>query len=159
MKKTNEFTPKDEAHPSWVELSRRLGFSRRAIYNWRDMADAPKEPDPVLWQAFIEDHGLGQRDTKSLTEIKSAVESEKLRKLRRENEVAEGKIVTVESVASFLGELAAKHDLLITQKLKNELPSRVVGLPIAEVRVACLAVQQEVREATSRDFASWSATP
>jgi predicted DNA-binding transcriptional regulator AlpA len=70
---------------TWIELAKRLGFSRSAIYLWREMPDAPTEPDLVQWQAFIEQHGLGKNSTKSLTELKGEVEAEKLRKLRREN--------------------------------------------------------------------------
>jgi hypothetical protein len=156
MTKCPTFTPTDKENPSWVELSRRLGFSRTAIYKWRTLPDAPKEPDAVQWQAFIEDHGLGKRDTRSLTEIKADVENERLRKLRRENEVAEGEIVNVVDMANMLKELAAKFDLVLTHKLDTELPPLLVGQPIAEVRAICAKCHDEIREITDSGLLDWT---
>jgi hypothetical protein len=164
MVSNSQFTPEtetqqasaNESQISWVELAKRLGFSRRAVYTWREMPDAPQVPDLVQWAAFIEDHGLGKRDTKSLTELKSDVEREKLRKLKRENEVAERKIVAVDEAVSLLAEMAAKLDLLLTQKLETELPPLVIGQPIAQVRAECRRVHDEIRAVTKDGLLDWS---
>jgi len=141
--------------PSWTELAKRLGYSRGAIYIWREMPDAPTVPNVVQWQAFIEQHGLGKTGTKSLTELRAAVEAEKLRKLKRENEIAEGDIITLGLVTEMLSGLSAKLDLLLTQKLDTELPQLCVGQSIAEMRVHCRRAHDEIREVTDRGLLNW----
>jgi hypothetical protein len=140
---------------TWVELAKRLGYSRGAIYLWREMPDAPTETDLVQWQAFIEQHGLGKNSTKSLTELKGEVESEKLRKLRRENEIAEGQTIKVETVTDILSQLAAKLDLLLTQKIEVELPPLCVGQSIAEIRAKCRTQHDQIREITHAGLLNW----
>ena len=158
MENQSDFTPKAALKVSWVELSKRLGYSRRAIYNWREMPDAPPEPDPIQWQAFIESHGLGQKETKSLTELKAEVEGERLRKLRRENEVAEGQIVQVDDMVDFLRGLGAKWDMMLTQKIEVEFPPKLLGLSIAEIRAECRRAHDEIRDITHNDLTTWSPT-
>ena len=140
---------------TWIELAKRLGFSRSAIYLWREMPDAPTEPDLVQWQAFIEQHGLGKNSTKSLTELKGEVEAEKLRKLRRENEVAEGRVVPVDTVLEINGELAAKLALLLKVKLLTELPALCVGQPIAEIRAIAQQKIDEISDVTVKGLLDW----
>jgi hypothetical protein len=140
---------------TWIELAKRLGFSRSAIYLWREMPDAPTEPDLVQWQAFIEQHGLGKNSTKSLTELKGEVEAEKLRKLKRENEIAEGRTISIDDVTGYLTELAAKLDLLITQKVETDLPVLCLGQPIADIRAQCRRKHDEIREITHAGLLNW----
>lgn len=119
---------------TWVELAKRLGYSRAAIYLWREMEGAPETTDLVQWQAFIEQHGLGNTGTKSLTELKAAVEAEKLRKLRRENEVAEGQLLRREVLGPYLRGRASTFARLCRVTLEQELPPRLQGANISEIR-------------------------
>lgn len=140
---------------TWVELAKRLGYSRAAVYLWREMEGAPDTTDLVQWQAFVEQHGLGNAQTKSLTELKAAVEAEKLRKLRRENEVAEGRIVPVDTMLEINGEIAARVALLLKTKFVVEMPPLCVGLPIAEIRAIARGMVDEICDVTTRGILDW----
>jgi hypothetical protein len=91
-----------------------------------------------------------------LNEVKRLVELEKLRKLKRHNEVEEGAIASVPDVAAFLQKMAATYDALLTQKIDVELPPLVIGLPIADVRKACERLHDEIREITNRGLQNWT---
>ena len=140
---------------NWAELAKHLNTSRIALGTWRKMEGAPAEPDVDAWESFVAERGLGRTSSQNLTELRAEVEREKVRKLRRENEVAEGRIVRVDAVAEMLTDLAAKLDLLITQKVETELPPKCVGQSIAEIRAQCRATHDEIREVARRGLLKW----
>lgn len=156
MSLESQFTPDTEPQISWVELAKRLGVSRRSVYNWRELPGAPTTTNMAEWNLFVEQNELNVKDTKSLTELKAEVEREKLRKLKRENEVAERKIIAVDEAAGLLAEMAAKLDLLLTQKIETELPSLVVGQPIAHIRAECRRIHDEIRAVTKDGLLDWT---
>ena len=49
---------KDKAD-NWAALAVSLGFTARAMRDWRKLPNAPQTPDEAAWRAFIEEAGLG----------------------------------------------------------------------------------------------------
>ena len=122
-----------------------VGVNQRTVRRWRELEDYPG--DDVGFDALItwvDAKGLGlHKNTDSLTALRADVEREKLRKIRRENEVAEGRIIPVETMNTINGELAAKLALLLKVKFVTELPSLCVGNSIFEIRAVA---QQKIDE-------------
>lgn len=139
---------------AWADLAGKLGVSRQTIYNWRKLPEAPTEPDAEAWMAWA---AANRPDSThgDLNEVKRLVELEKLRKLKRQNEIEEGSIASVPEVAAFLQKMAMVYDALLTQKIDIELPPLVVGLPISDVRKACEKLHDEIREITNRGLQKW----
>lgn len=129
-----------------------LQISRETLYNWRKFPTAPKTADPVAWQEWREEHKPEGGDA-NLADVKRLVELEKLRKLKRENEIGEAKTVPVDEVVSSLREATAKWDSVLTSKLQQEAPARLVGKDIAELRAEMTVINDELREAMARELA------
>ena len=90
-----------------------------------------------------------------MTELRIEVEKEKLRKLRRENEVAEHRVVPLDVVLEINSELAAKLGLLLKVKLLTELPALCVGQPIAEIRAIAQHKIDEISDVTIKGLLDW----
>ena len=142
---------------TWTDLAIRLGTTRPSLAEWRKLDGAPETADIESWVAFVELRGLGRTSSRKLTELRAEVEAEKLRKLKRENEIAEGRTISIDDVTGYLTELAAKLDLLITQKVETDLPVLCLGQPIADIRAQCRRKHDEIREITHAGL--WSGYP
>ena len=142
---------------TWTDLAIRLGTARPSLAEWRKLDGAPETADIESWVAFVELRGLGRTSSRKLTELRAEVEAEKLRKLKRENEIAEGRTISIDDVTGYLTELAAKLDLLITQKVETDLPVLCLGQPIADIRAQCRRKHDEIREITHAGL--WSGYP
>ena len=140
---------------TWADLARMLGVTRQSIANWRKIGGSPGDPSVVKWRAFMASHNLGKTANTTLGELRAEVEAEKLRKLRRENEVAEGRVVPVDTVLEINGELAAKLALLLKVKLLTELPALCVGQPIAEIRAIAQQKIDEISDVTMKGLLDW----
>lgn len=140
---------------AWADLAGKLGVSRQTIYNWRKLPDAPISPDVDQWVNWA---AANKPDSShgDLNEVRRLVELEKLRKLKRNNEIEEGAIASVPEVAAFMQKTAATYDALLTQKIDVELPPLIVGQPIAEVRKICEHIHDEIREITNKGLQNWS---
>jgi hypothetical protein len=151
-KATSSQEPRKQAAESWTAVAGALRVSRETIYNWRRFPNAPKEPDVEAWQAWKEEN-KGEGADREIAEVKRLVALEQLRKLKRENEIGEGKTVPVDEVIAALREATAKWDSVLTSKLDQEAPARLVGKEIAELRAELSAIHDELREAMGRELA------
>lgn len=140
---------------NWQELATEIGASRQILAKWRKLEGAPEEPNVEEWRDFMAERSLGRLPTAKLTEIRAEIEREKLRKIRRENEVAEGRIIPVETMNTINGELAAKLALLLKVKFVTELPSLCVGSSITEIRAIAQQKIDEVSDVTTRGLLDW----
>ena len=68
---------------------------------------------------------------------KGQIELEDLRKKRRLNDLAEGKLIPRALVAANLGRIAAHWVSATRQKIENELPALLLGLDLPNSRVKC----------------------
>ena len=134
-----------------------VGVNQRTVRRWRELEDYPGDDvgfDALI--AWVDAKGLGlHKNTDSLTALRADVEREKLRKLRRENEVAEGRIIPVETMNTINGELAAKLALLLKVKFVTELPSLCVGNSISEIRAVAQQKIDEISDVTTKGLLDW----
>lgn len=140
---------------AWADLAGKLGVSRQSIYNWRKLPNSPTEPNVEQWTQWAAENKVDSTQG-DLNEVKRLVELERLRKLKRENEVEEGAIASVPDVVAFMQKTAAAYDALLTQKLDVEMPPLVVGQPIAEVRKIVERIHDEIRQITNEGLQKWA---
>lgn len=143
--------PKDAEELNWTALAERLDVSRQTIYEWRRIEGTPKTPNVAEWEKWVEQNRQGE--PADITEVKRLVEIEKLRKLKRENEIQEAKTIPMDEVTAALRVATAKWDSVLTSKLDQEAPARLVGKDIAETRAELAAIHDELREAMAKELA------
>ncbi len=126
---------------SWSKLAEQLLTTDRSLRQWRTRPGAPQTKNLSEWQNYVRDEGLGRPKDKELIELKKDVERERWRKLRRENEVAEGKLLPREILEPYLRNRASTFAAVCRVILEKDLPPRLQGAPIAEIRTTmCEAV-------------------
>lgn len=121
-----------------ADLARELGFSATAFSKWRkSFPDAPAGIDVTEWRAFIAKHGLGTRGNHQGATKTELAE----RKLRAESRLLEIKIakeerrlIDAKDVDSFLLFLSSRLKSVLYQTFQTELPPKLAGLDVAEVR-------------------------
>jgi hypothetical protein len=145
-----EKRPDGAVAKSWADVAGKLGISRQALYNWRKLEDAPQEPNVDAWLQWAAEHKPDANQ--DLQEVKRLVELEKLRKLKRENEIQEERTIEMDEVTAALRVATAKWDSVLTSKLDQEAPARLVGKDIAEMRAELAAIHDELREAMAREL-------
>lgn len=151
MSRSKTQFPKDAEELNWTAIAERLGVSRQTIYEWRRIEGTPKTPNVAEWEEWVEENR--QEEPADITEVKRLVEIEKLRKLKRENEIQEGKTIPMEEVTAAMRVATAKWDSALTSKLDQEAPARLVGKDIAEMRAELAAIHDELREAMAKELA------
>jgi transposase-like protein len=141
----------DRAGLAWADIAGKLGISRQTLYNWRKLPEAPTEPDLDAWIKWMEANKEGGASI-DLQEAKRQVELEKLRKLRRENEIQEGRMISVEEATACIRTATQKWDLALTQALDTEGPKRCEGKGVAELRMEFRMIHDELRAVSKRLF-------
>lgn len=64
--------------------------------------------------------------------------------------------ISIDDVTGYLTDLAAKLDLLLTQKMEVDLPVLCLGQPIAEIRAQCRKKHDEIRAITHAGLLNWT---
>lgn len=128
------------------ELARTLEVSEKSLRNWEKLPGSPRTGDAAEWLAYIEKNnlakGLGNEDIARLRAEKLEVEVAILKnKERRER----GELIALQDVQSYLVNVSAKFDQLITQKLDVEGPARTVGKDIVALRSEFSQIHDEMR--------------
>ena len=119
---------------SWSKLAEQLLTTDRSLRQWRTRPGAPQTKNLSEWQKYVRDEGLGRPKDKELIELKKDVERERWRKLRRENEVAEGKLLRREILGPYFRSRASTFASVCRVTLEQELPPRLQGANISEIR-------------------------
>lgn len=116
------------------QLAAALQCDGRTLRLWRKLPDAPTGDDLDAWREFRDAHGLGRVRSGELAELKKDVERERLRKLRRENAVAEGNLIPKDALAAAIKGKAHGFARILRYELEQNLPALLVGQPISEIR-------------------------
>ena len=117
--------------------------------------DAPKGTDVAEWRVFMEQNGLGREASKTKTQLQEQKLTEEIALLRLKRAQAEGSTVEVADMAAYVAGFSARLDQLLTQKLEVELPPRVQGKDIVEIRREARAVHDEIREIYNARLHEW----
>ena len=137
---------------TWAKVAEHLGCSRESIDALRRLPGAPKDKDLALWKEWVEANGHLKGGSRRLTEIKILIAEEELKKKRRENAIADGQVLAKADVEAAVTRAAARMSQLLTQKLENEAPARLVGKDIVETRRELRGIGDELRDAWNNDL-------
>jgi hypothetical protein len=145
-------------HKTHTALARALNVSSTAIRNWqRDFDDAPKTWTEAEWRDFIDRHGLGQAGPRK-SRRREELLVEKLASEVRLNQIkiqqAEAKLIPAEDVDNYLLFLAARVKSAMYQGFTTELPPKVAGLDVSDIRrlarehadLVCVSMQNALED-------------
>lgn len=145
-------------HKTHTALARALNVSATAIRNWqREYDDAPKAWIEAEWREFIDRHGLGQAGPRK-SRRREELLVEKLASEVRLNQIkiaqAEAKLIPAEDVDNYLLFLAARVKSAMYQGFTTELPPKVAGLDVSDIRrlarehadLVCVSMQNALED-------------
>ncbi len=145
-------------HKTHTALARALNVSATAIRNWqREYDDAPKAWIEADWRDFIDRHGLGQAGPRK-SRRREELLVEKLASEVRLNQIkiaqAEAKLIPAEDVDNYLLFLAARVKSAMYQGFTTELPPKVAGLDVSDIRrlarehadLVCVSMQNALED-------------
>ena len=145
-------------HKTHTALARALNVSSTAIRNWqREYDDAPKAWIEAEWRDFIDRHGLGQAGPRK-SRRREELLVEKLASEVRLNQIkiaqAEAKLIPAEDVDNYLLFLAARVKSAMYQGFTTELPPKVAGLDVSDIRrlarehadLVCVSMQNALED-------------
>ena len=145
-------------HKTHTALARALNVSATAIRNWqREYDDAPKTWVEAEWRDFIDRHGLGQAGPRK-SRRREELLVEKLASEVRLNQIkiaqAEAKLIPAEDVDNYLLFLAARVKSAMYQGFTTELPPKVAGLDVSDIRrlarehadLVCVSMQNALED-------------
>ena len=145
-------------HKTHTALARALNVSATAIRNWqREYDDAPKVWIEAEWRDFIDRHGLGQAGPRK-SRRREELLVEKLASEVRLNQIkiaqAEAKLIPAEDVDNYLLFLAARVKSAMYQGFTTELPPKVAGLDVSDIRrlarehadLVCVSMQNALED-------------
>jgi len=145
-------------HKTHTALARALNVSATAIRNWqREYDDAPKAWIEAEWCDFIDRHGLGQAGPRK-SRRREELLVEKLASEVRLNQIkiaqAEAKLIPAEDVDNYLLFLAARVKSAMYQGFTTELPPKVAGLDVSDIRrlarehadLVCVSMQNALED-------------
>ena len=145
-----EHATRNTQHEDWVssdaKLSQLFGPHRASFPRFRKQyADAPR-PRPngdhstSAWRAFFASHPealdkAGQDKTLSRLETKDAIEAEKLREKKFNNDLKEGLYLPKAETAAALRDLGELQKSTMRTALEDDLPPVIQNQPAAAIRV------------------------
>jgi hypothetical protein len=150
------------ARPKYVDsvkaAANALGYPEAAIQYLKDQGcDA--------WQGsrcyidrldeWIDENGLPEVPESELDRWNLEIAKERARKLKIQNDIEEGKTVSMEVVGSFLLELALRTKNRLKKTLEDELPPVLAGKPADEIRALNKGVVDEICEGMQREMNEW----
>ncbi len=141
---------------TWKALAAKLETTLQSLHRWRQMDDAPAEPNLEAWQAFKTLRTLGRdRPTSELVALKAELLREQIKRERARNRRESGDVIDREVVEAMLVTLGQKLNLLLRLKLEVELGPRMVGKNAAEVCVEGALIVDEIREIINANLATF----
>jgi len=141
---------------TWKALAEKLETSLQSLHRWRQMDDAPAEPNLEAWQAFKALRILGRdRPTSELAVLKAELLREQIKRERGRNARESGDVIDRIVVETMLVTLGQKLDLLLRLKLEVELGPRMVGKNAAEMCVEGALIVDEIREVVNANLATF----
>lgn len=141
---------------TWKALAEKLETSLQSLHRWRQLDDAPTEPNLEAWQSFKTLRTLGRdRPTSELAVLKAELLREQIKRERARNARESGEVIDREVVETMLVTLGQKLNLLLRLKLEVELGPRMVGKNAAEVCVEGALIVDEIREIINANLATF----
>ena len=108
------------------------------------------------WKRFYEGH-IEPMDEPSLKEQRMMLLAEQTREKRRENEVAEGKLVDVETLLKQVGPALSRVREMMAQKIEQEMPTALAGVDVPTGRIIAARLADEMFAEFKKCFETWGA--
>ena len=141
---------------TWKALAAKLETTLQSLHRWRQMDDAPTEPNLEAWQAFKARQNLGRdRPTSELVALKAELLREQIKRERARNRRESAQVIDREVVETMLVTLGQKLDLLLRLKLEVELGPRMAGKNAGEANVEGGEILAEIREVVNANLATF----
>lgn len=121
-------------------LAKKLGCSHASIASWRARFPgvAPAGNDVRRWRKFLRVHGLGGTAAGELAQLRRAritAEELRVRKLRRELDIADRQTITIAEVDAMHLQMATTLRAELYNACESVLPVKLEGLTAVQVRV------------------------
>jgi hypothetical protein len=127
-------SPDTPQKKSWRVLAGELQTTDRSLRLWRGRPGAPKVPDAQQWRAYMAGEGLGRPRSGELTELKALLLREQIAAAKRRNDRESGQLLPMDTLGDELRARSAGFGMLLRHTLENDLPPKLLGQPIAEIR-------------------------
>lgn len=138
------------------DVAAALNCSAEALRTWSKLKGAPGTWDIEEWRRFVDANNLNKGNSVSLAVLKVEIAQEELKKKRRENAIAEGRMIEEGVVQDFLRDWMAKLDMALTAELEVNTPPLVAGRSVPEVRECLRGVHDRIRDATKNGLLKWT---
>jgi len=138
------------------DVAAALNCSAESLRTWSKLKGAPASWDIAEWRRFVDTNNLNKGNSVSLATLKVEIAHEELKKKRRENSVAEGKMIEEGTVQDFLRDWMAKLDMALTSELEVNAPPLLAGRSVVEVREKLREVHDKIRDATKNGLLKWT---
>lgn len=89
--------------------------------------------------------------------IKEAIDDEKYRKLKLENDEAAGLLEPMENIEAFLGEFGSKQNQILHQRLEVEAPIATANMDASVIAIINGRIGDEIRKDTQATIKAWRA--
>jgi hypothetical protein len=123
---------------NYAALARELKFSQSALAKWKAQhADHPTSLDVDEWRAWIDGKGLGKRGhhrADSMVELDARKRRAEVRLLEIKIAKEERALIPANDVDTFLLFLASRLKSSLYQMFQTELPPKLAGQEVAEIR-------------------------
>jgi transcriptional regulator with XRE-family HTH domain len=144
--------------PEKIELAEALGVDPRTLRNWEKRDGFPVGGTLDEIKAWRDMHGLGRKGKADLAAVKLEIANQQLLKITRENEVADGRMVTIDELTETAQKVTAVWQTKLRGIIETEMPPKLLGLNIAEMRselrrcvdVLCEEVKAEIMKCATK---------
>jgi len=113
-------------------LADALGHDRRTLKRiLKNVPPAQQSGSRKLYRLSDVQRAIGEAQKQKATakqKLEVKILAEKLRALKRENAIAEGKLISLEKARTDVFQIARAQRNFLQQRLERELPARLVGL-------------------------------
>jgi transcriptional regulator with XRE-family HTH domain len=147
------------SQPEKLDLADALGIDPRTLRNWEKRDGFPVGGTLDQIKEWRDMHGLGKRGSKDLAAVKLDIANQQLVKITRENELAAGRMVSIEELTETAQKVTAIWQARLRGIMETEMPPKLLGLPIAEIRSQIRQSVDRLCEEVKRDIMSCAGKP
>jgi len=137
---------------SWIQLASELEVDRKSLQRWRTQLGAPTKPDLAEWRTYMETQALGRPKSGELGQLRAELLREQIDRERRRNQIEARTVVTIEECCTAARRATTSWAAVLTAKLEQEAPARLVGKAIAECRAELCLIHDEMIESFNEIF-------
>jgi hypothetical protein len=142
------------SNPEKLDLAESLGIDPRTLRSWEKREGFPVGGTLDQIKEWRDMHGLGRRGSNDLAAVKLDIANQQLVKITRENELAAGRMVTIEELTGTAQKVTAIWQTRLRGIMETEMPPKLLGLGIAEMRTEVRRAVDQLCEEVKREIMS-----